>query len=511
MEPAGFSLRQPGVNLAIASAPRCRSARNFSATELSHSCFEGVAGAVVYTDRRHRDACLPPLDASAGRSGRRAPRDAGREDAAMTRKRTMMWMLASVGLIATAGAGVATRASSTAQPKVTTVEVTRGDLVQAISASGSLEAVTTVNVGSQVSGTVQALHADFNDFVRRGQVLARLDPSLFQTQVEQAEANLVRAEAEVERLKVARDAAKIALDRTARLAEKRLVSDADLEAAQVGFAGADAQVRSADASVAQSTASVNQAKVNLAHTVITSPIDGIVVSRDVDTGQTVAASMQAPTLFVLAADLTKMHLNASIDESDVGQIEAGQAVTFRVDAYPNDTFTGRVAQVRLQAVVSQNVVTYATVIDVGNPDLKLKPGMTATVTIEVARRNQALMVAAAALRFKPTAAVLAGVGAPAAAAAPACAGAPNCGTLWVYDGKTVRNVAVRTGISTGTAVEILDAPINEGTLAVSAIALQAASSKTVTSATSSAATSSRSPLLGSSPPPPPGGLGGPPR
>jgi HlyD family secretion protein len=424
----------------------------------------------------------------------------------------MMWMLASVGLAATVGAGVATRASSSAQPKVTTVQVTRGDLVQAISASGSLEAVTTVNVGSQVSGTVQALHADFNDVVRKGQVLARLDPSLFQTQVEQAEANLVRAEAEVERLKVARDAATIALDRTARLAEKRLVSDADIDAANVEYASANAQVRSAEASVAQSKASLNQARVNLAHTVITSPIDGIVVSRDVDTGQTVAASMQAPTLFVLAADLTKMHLNASIDESDVGQVQAGQAVTFRVDAYPNDTFAGRVAQVRLQAEVSQNVVTYATVIDVGNPDLKLKPGMTATVTIEVARREQALMVPAAALRFKPTAAMLARVGASAAAAAPGCAGAAHCGTLWVYDGTTMRVIAVRTGISNGTAVEILDAPIGEGTLAVSAITLQASSSKTVTSAASSAATSSRSPLLGSSPPPPPpGGTGGPPR
>src|SRR5512137_1116999 len=159
----------------------------------------------------------------------------------MTRKRTMLWMLASVGLVATAGAGVATRTSATTAPKVTTVEVSRGRLVQAISATGTLEAVTTVNVGSQVSGTIQSLHADYNDLVRRGQVLARLEPSLFQTQVEQAEANLVRAEAEVERLKVARDSAKLTLDRSAKLAEKRLLADADLEAAQVAVASADAQ------------------------------------------------------------------------------------------------------------------------------------------------------------------------------------------------------------------------------------------------------------------------------
>ncbi|MCU0249186.1 MAG: efflux RND transporter periplasmic adaptor subunit [Vicinamibacterales bacterium] len=429
----------------------------------------------------------------------------------MTRKRTMMWMFASVGLIATAGAGVATRASTAAKPKVTTVEVTRGDLVQAISAAGSLEAVTTVNVGSQVSGVVQTLFADYNDIVRKGQTLARLDPSLFRTQVEQAEANLVRAEADVDRLKVARDAARLALDRTTRLAGKQLVAAADLETAQVAVASAEAQVKSAQASVAQASASVNQARVNLEHTIITSPIDGIVISRAVDTGQTVAASMQAPTLFILAADLTKMHLNASIDESDVGQIEAGQPVTFRVEAYPNESFAGRVAQVRLQAVVSQNVVTYAAVIDVENPELKLKPGMTATVTVEVARRDDALTVPAAALRFRPTAALLASLGGASGGPAPSCAGVANCGTLWIYDGTGIRGVAVQTGITNGTAVEILGTAVEEGAAAVSAVTLPAASSTTVTSAASSPSTS-RSPLLGSSPPPPPsGGMGGPPR
>jgi HlyD family secretion protein len=420
----------------------------------------------------------------------------------------MMWMLASVGLISTVGAGVATRTSSLEKPKVTTVEVTRGDLVQAISATGSLEAVTTVNVGSQISGIVQTLYADFNDIVRKGQTLARLDPSLFQTQVEQAEANLIRAEADVERLDVARDAAKLALERTATLASKRLVSEADLESAHVTLASAEAQVRSAQASVAQSKASLNQVKVNLAHTVITSPIDGIVISRAVDPGQTVAASMQAPTLFVLAADLAHMRVNASIDESDVGQVEPGQAVTFRVEAYPNESFAGRVAQVRLQAVVSQNVVTYATVIDVENPGLKLKPGMTATVTIEVARRDEALTVPAAALRFKPTAAMLAALGTAASGPAAACAGVSNCGTLWVYDGGAIRGVAVQTGITNGTAVEILGSPVDAGATAVSAITLPAAASKTVTSVSSSSA--SRSPLLSGTPPPPPsGGMGGP--
>ena len=421
----------------------------------------------------------------------------------MTRKRTVLWMLASAGLVATAGASVATRASTTARPTVTTVEVTRGRLVQTVSAAGSLEAVTTVNVGTQVSGTIQTLAADFNDVVHKGQVLARLDPSVFQTQVEQAEANLVRAEADVERLRVSRDAAKLALDRMTRLAEKRLVSDADLEAAQVTLASAAAQVRSAEASVAQSTASLNQARVNLAHTVITAPIDGIVVSRAVDTGQTVAASMQAPTLFGLAADLTRMHLNASIDESDVGQIAPGQAVSFRVDAYPDDEFTGRVAQVRLQPVVSQNVVTYATVIEVANPALKLKPGMTATVTIEVARRDDALMVPASALRFKPTADMLAALGGAPGGHTPSCAGGSGCGVLWTYDGTALRAVAVGTGISNGTTIEVLEGSVPEGTSAVTAVKT-AATSGTTMPAAGTASSATRSPLMGTMPGPPPG-------
>jgi HlyD family secretion protein len=266
---------------------------------------------------------------------------------------------------------------------------------------------------------------------------------------------------------------------------------------------------------ARSRASLNQAKVSLDHTVITSPIDGIVVSRAVDSGQTVAASMQAPTLFVLAADLTRMRVNANIDESDVGQVEAGQPVSFRVEAYPNDTFQGRVAQVRLQAVVSQNVVTYATIIDVQNAGLKLRPGMTATLSIEVARRADALLVPNSTLRVRPSAAALASLGgqAPATGArpggeAPACAGSSDCATLWLFDGSTLRSVTVRTGITNGTQTEILGTALAEGDEVVRAITVPATTSKTVTAAvTSTGAT--RSPLLGASPPPPPGGMGGP--
>jgi HlyD family secretion protein len=282
------------------------------------------------------------------------------------------------------------------------MQVTRGDVVEAVGATGTLEAVTTVQVGTQVSGTIKELHADFNSIVRSGQVIARLDPSLFQTQIEQARANLVRSEAEADRLRVAVDDAQTKLKRAQELSARSLIPQQDLEAAEITLRAAEAQVRSAQAAVTQARASLNQNEVNLQHTVIEAPIDGIVISRSVDVGQTVAASLNAPTLFVIAADLTKMRVNANIDEADVGRIRPGQVVRFRVDAYASEEFDGTVSQVRLQPQVVQNVVTYNTVIDVPNPAFKLKPGMTANVSIEVARRNDVLRIPNAALRFRPT-------------------------------------------------------------------------------------------------------------
>lgn len=295
-------------------------------------------------------------------------------------------------------------------PEIQTAPVTVGPIVETVGATGTVEAVTTVQVGTQVSGTIKELYADFNSIVHRGQVIARLDPSLFETQVEQARANLVRAQAEVERLKVALEDARQRLARAEELAARKLIPQTELEAAQVTARAAEAQLRSAQAQLTQAEASLNQAQVNLQHTIITSPIDGIVVSRNVDVGQTVAAGLQAPTLFVLAADLTKMRVAASIDEADVGRIRPGQPVRFRVDAYPTEEFRGTVVQVRLQPTVVQNVVTYTTVIDVPNPDLKLKPGMTANVVIEVARRDEAVRVPNTALRFRPTAEIFAALG-----------------------------------------------------------------------------------------------------
>ena len=287
-------------------------------------------------------------------------------------------------------------------PVVSTITLTRGNVIDTVGATGALEAVTTVQVGSQVSGIIEALYADYNSIVREGEVIARLEPSLFETQIAQGMANLARAEADVERLRVTLDDAKAQLARSEDLSSRSLISTMELEAAQVAVRSAEAQIKSSEAGVTQSRASLNQNEVNLGHTVITAPIDGIVIARQVDVGQTVAASMSAPELFIIAADLTKMRVIANIDESDVGRIRPDQPVTFTVDAYATEEFEGTVSQIRLEPVVQQNVVTYATVIDVPNNELKLKPGMTATVTLEIARRENILRVPNSALRFRPT-------------------------------------------------------------------------------------------------------------
>src|SRR5206468_7635083 len=287
-------------------------------------------------------------------------------------------------------------------------------------------AVTPVQVGRPVSGNISWLGADFNSIVKKGQIVARLDPSLFQAQLEQSKANLLqtranlaKAQSDLERTKVQLTDAQQKYTRAKELAAKGLVPQSELDAAkiavdtaQAGLASQEATVNQAQAAVTQSQASVNQNQVNLDHTIITAPIDGIVTQRSVDVGQTVAASMQAPTLFILAADLTKMQVNANIDEADVGRIRPGQAVTFRVDAYPGEDFLGKVSQIRLQPVVVQNVTTYGTIIDVPNNDLKLKPGMTANLKVQIAKRADVLRVPNAALRFRPSADVFAALNQP---------------------------------------------------------------------------------------------------
>jgi HlyD family secretion protein len=245
------------------------------------------------------------------------------------------------------------------------------------------------------------LGADFNSQVKKGQVVARLEPSLFEARLAQARSNLVAARAQVERSAAAVADARQKYQRALALSAESLLPASDLESAKAAFDSAAAQLKASEAAVSQAEAAQNQAEVDLGHSVIVAPIDGVVLARNVDVGQTVAASLQAPTLFVIANDLRYMRVNVAIDEADIGRVKAGQAVSFRVDAWPDDVFAGTVEQVRLQPIVNSNVVTYNTLVAVGNDGLKLMPGMTATVSIEIRRRDGVLRVPAAAVRFRP--------------------------------------------------------------------------------------------------------------
>jgi HlyD family secretion protein len=378
----------------------------------------------------------------------------------MQRKR--LWVAAAAVVVAV-GAGTYYYDDDAAAnaPPVTTAEITRGDIVSTVEASGTLEAVTTVQVGTQVSGAINKLNADFNSRVRKGDVIAELDPSLFETQVAQEQATVQRLKSEAERARVQSEDAQTKLRRARELSDRQLIARSDLDAAASTASAAEAAVKSAAAQITQAQASLNQSQVNLSHTIIRAPIDGIVVARNVDVGQTVAASMQAPTLFVIAQDLTEMHVNASVDESDIGKVQAGQPVRFRVDAYPNEMFAGTISQVRLQPVVEQNVVSYVTVIDVANKALKLKPGMTAAVTIETARANDVLKVPTSALRFQPDNDVFAKLGATKNtkdAATTITKDTKNQGrdqrAVWVFEGGRLTRVTVTAGLTDGAHTEV---------------------------------------------------------
>jgi HlyD family secretion protein len=296
-----------------------------------------------------------------------------------------------------------------------TAKVESGEIKQVVEATGTINAVITVQVGSQVSGAISKLYVDFNSHVKKGQVIAQIDPALFEGAVSQAKADLANAKANLAvavantaKAKANQVQTKADYDRNLGLAQQGVVSpqaldlakaNADSGAAQV--AGALAAEEQARAQVLQKEAAVQVAQTNLDYTTIHAPIDGTVVARNVDVGQTVAASLQAPTLFTIAQDLTKMQVYAKTDESDVGQIRRGQKVTFKVDAYPRDIFSGVVSQVRMNSTVVQNVVTYDTIIDFDNPEIKLFPGMTAYVTIPVAAVANAVKVPNGALRYKP--------------------------------------------------------------------------------------------------------------
>src|SRR6267154_1334116 len=324
------------------------------------------------------------------------------------------WLVLA-GVIALIGLFAAFGLNRGNQAQHFTAKVEKGEIHDVVEATGTINAVITVQVGSQVSGTVAKLNVDFNSRVRKGDVVALIDPALFQgallrtaADLENAKANLAAAKANLEKAKAAAVQAKADYGRTVALNKEGVLSQAQLDlakanidSANAGVTGAAASVTQAEAQVSQKTAAVTVSQTNLNYTVIRSPIDGTVVARNVDVGQTVAASLQAPTIFTIAQDLTKMLVYAKTDESDVGNIKLGKPVTFKVDAFPKDTFRGRVAQVRMNATTVQNVVTYDTIIEFDNPELKLFPGMTAYATIPVASVQSVLKIPNTALRYKP--------------------------------------------------------------------------------------------------------------
>lgn len=283
--------------------------------------------------------------------------------------------------------------SSTAEEiKYRTEKIGRGDVIVQVRATGTVNPVTTVQVGSQVSGSLSKIYVDFNSQVYAGQIIAQIDSTFLAASVKESEANMERVQAQV-------NEAHRAMKRVQELFNKNLVSQAEMDLAQTNYETSLAQLK-------QTQASLDRAKVNIRYSIIRSPINGVVISRDVDVGQTVAASLQAPKLFVIAHDLKKMQVEANVDEADIGNIEVGQDVTFTVDAHPNREFQGKVTQVRLSPQNIQNVVTYMVIIEVPNPDMKLMPGMTATVSILINQKTDVLRVPALALRFQPPADVV---------------------------------------------------------------------------------------------------------
>jgi len=396
-------------------------------------------------------------------------------------------------------------------PRYKTGRIERGDIMASISATGSINPLISVLVGTQVSGMVKDLYVDFNSRVRKGQIIARIDPEILQVQLAQAQANvevakgsLRDAEAEVdassanvenaranlEKAKVEVGDAKRNWQRVEELFQKGLVPESEQDAAFTRLGSVQAQLKANRAQLAsaefqwkaaqakeilasgqlkQAQASLQMAQVNLKHTVISSPIDGVVISRNVDVGQTVAASLQAPTLFTIAQDLTKMQVIANVDEADVGRVREGQEATFTVDSFPDRVFLGRISQIRNAPVMVQNVVTYDTIIEVENPELLLKPGMTANITIRVQEKRNVLKLPNAAIRFRPPDSGSVGSRANETARKGGTqeegnrSGGKGWTRVWTLspDGR-LAPVWVRLGLSDGTFTEILEGQAREG-------------------------------------------------
>ncbi|HVW29303.1 MAG TPA: efflux RND transporter periplasmic adaptor subunit [Polyangiaceae bacterium] len=383
-------------------------------------------------------------------------------------KKALPWIFA-VLLIAGAAFGILKylRSHRDPGPRYATVTIDRGRIAARVTATGVLSALVTVQVGSQVSGRIESIRADFNSPVKKGQIVATIEPTLFEAAVEQARANDASARANVDKSKAQEMDAERQYTRAKQLGEQKLIAQADVDTAEANYNIAKATVAAAVAGVQQSAASLHQAIANLKYATIYSPIDGVVISRSVDVGQTVAASLQAPTLFTIAQDLTKMQVDTSVAEGDVGKIQSGMHVWFTVDAYPGQRFDGTVRQVRDAAVTVQNVVTYDAVIDVDNEKRLLKPGMTATVTFTPAERNDVLRIPNAALRYRPT--FKPPTARAAASAKPRTPGpqqqqqqSKDQRTVYRLVGRRAQPVDIQIGLSDGSLTEIVSGDLKEG-------------------------------------------------
>ncbi|MDR9769871.1 efflux RND transporter periplasmic adaptor subunit [Acetomicrobium sp.] len=332
-----------------------------------------------------------------------------------------------------------------------TAVIERRDIASYVTAIGTVSAVTTVEVGTQVSGTIKEIYVDYNSAVKKGQMIALIDPTTFEAQVEQAKANLMQAKAALQKAKATLEDAQRNLNRQKMLWDRDLIARSELDAAQTNYDLALAGVSEAEANVYQAQAALKRAETDLGYTRIYSPVDGIVVSRDVDAGQTVAASFQTPTLFTIAQDLTKMQIETNVDEADIGEVKEGLSVTFTVDAYPDTVFSGTIKQVRIASSVVENVVTYPVIIDVANPDLMLKPGMTANVTIITDKKEDVLAVPSAALRYRPS---------------DYLGNTLRGRVIWVLENGKPSPKEVKVGITDGAYVEILQGDLSEGQLVV---------------------------------------------
>ena len=334
-------------------------------------------------------------------------------------------LLLGIAVVAILGGGAwwwTARKGEAADSAYRTATIERGDIRVAISATGTLSAISTVTVGSQISGQVTDVLVDYNSEVKKGEVLARIDPSTYEAQIEQGNAQIANAQASLKQAQATLANAELDYTRKADLGRHKLVAQSDVDLARAARDQARAQVNAAQAQIRQQTASTQTTRVNLDRTVIRSPVDGVVLTRTIEPGQTVAASLQAPELFTIAEDLSKMKIELAVDEADIGQVKVGQAVSFTVDAFADRQFRGQVQQVRLSATTTSNVVTYPVVVSVDNSDGTLLPGLTVNAEIEVSKRDDILKVSNAALRYKPT-----GEAATATAAAQAPQGGQNRG------------------------------------------------------------------------------------